>query len=151
MAARTVSFLVPGQQGLLSVTKPGGSTPILIGCLSKFDVSYSKDTLPVSCRQYTGKVPSGKPSESTISFEGFRYIYITGDVATTVSMDELISYIDGAALVFTITVANAQTGDPIYTRPYIIKSLKYSSDNDGLQTYSGELESAGPEVKTAAV
>lgn len=146
--ARTQT-IITGIEEILSLAKPGQSgTPVYtpIGCLSKLDKTHSKDTLPVSCRQFVGKIPSGKIAESMISVDGYRYIYGTADVATQVSYDELVSYMDGPALSFQHTTG--KIGDKIYTRMYVIKEAKVTADNDGLENYSLSLESSGPEVIT---
>jgi hypothetical protein len=149
--ARTQT-IVTGNEEILSLAKPGQTGTVVytpIGCMSKMDKTHSKDTLAVSCRQFVGKIPSGKIAESTISVDGYRYIYPTADVAVQVSYDELVSYIDGIPLSFQHTTG--KTGDKIYTRNYVIKEVKVSADNDGVETYSLSLESSGPEVVTVSL
>jgi hypothetical protein len=150
--ARTQT-IVTGAEEILSLAKPGqgggGTVYTPIGCMSKMDKTHTKDSLQVSCRQFKGKIPSGTPAESSISVDGYRYIYATANVAAQVSYDELVSYIDGPALSFQHTTG--KTDDKIYTRMYVIKDVKVSAGNDDLETYSLTLESSGPEVVTVSL
>lgn len=147
MAAARTDVIIRGREIFLAVAKPGQSgQPVFtpFGCMSKFDETLSKETLEISCRSMVGKVGSGKDAESTITIDGFYFIYASGDVASNVSYNELRGYINGPALSYKF--GTPAGGDPVYARNYILKELKLTGDNDGLATYSATLESAGAET-----
>ncbi|UFH52551.1 hypothetical protein [Spirosoma sp. KNUC1025] len=145
MAQARTQAAVTGKEVFLSMTKPGGSTYVPIGCMSKFDETLSKELYDISCRGFTGKVASGKPAQSSITLDGVYFIYDSGTASAQVAYSELRSYINSPNPI-PFKFGTPATGDINWARSYFIKDIKLTADNDGIATYSISLESAGDEV-----
>lgn len=82
----------------------------IVGCLENLTFDNGIDALEISCRNYTGKFPSGKRAVQTISGTGFRFIYDSTDDATEYSFDEMLAALK-AKTILEFRLGTTATGD----------------------------------------
>ncbi len=132
--ARTVKEL-KGKEIVVSIQKPGGSDYILFGCMTSVDYDSAGAELDeVACRDGVKKTASSDIALPVLSLEHLVRIPATGDVATSISDDEVVEWVETAATVGVKYSKGIHVGDVVKTGPAILNGYSGKGPQKGNAT-----------------
>ena len=115
MADARTNITVYGKEKVISIKKPGGSTYILFGCLTNYDVDEAGMGIEeIACRSGTKKSPDGDSVLPILNVESLEQIYAVGDQPTNISASEIRTWMR-AGTILDIKYGGVKVGDPVTT------------------------------------
>ncbi|CCH54485.1 hypothetical protein BN8_03660 [Fibrisoma limi BUZ 3] len=148
MAQARTQTAVFGKDELIWVTKPGGSTPVLMGCMTNFDEDVpGAEAEELACREGISQAPAGDVKPQSLQIELISRRFPTGQQAGQVTADEIKKWVKDVAIL-TIQYGGKFVGDPIYTVSGWFSNYQAKNPQKGFRTASVKFNPSATETES---